>query len=86
MTKNQILAEHIVVTFVEAAVAYLSINQTSLHGNWKPVAIGALGAALSAVYNLLRQSPPTITQPSLPVTGATPQIVSPEPTETPPTT
>lgn len=60
MTKSQQQLEHVVVTFFEAGVAYISINQTNLHGDWKPVAIGALGAALSAVYNLLRQSNPTI--------------------------
>ena len=64
MTKNQQLIEKIIVTAFEAAIAYISINQTNLSGNAKWTAIGALGAALSAVYNLLRQSNPTIAQTS----------------------
>lgn len=60
MTKNQIIVEHVLVTFIEAAVAYLAINQTNLRGDWKIVAIGALGAGLSAAYNVLRQSEPTL--------------------------
>lgn len=63
MTKNQIILEHIVVTFFEAGVAYLTINQTNLSGDWKGVAIGAVGAGLAAVYNVLRQSKPTIPAP-----------------------
>lgn len=61
MTKNQQLAEKVIVTFVEAALAYVAINQTNLSGNLKLTAIGALGAGLSAVYNLVRQAEPTIT-------------------------
>ena len=64
MTKNQQLIEKIIVTAFEAAIAYISINQTNLSGNAKWTAIGALGAALSAAYNVLRQSTPTI--PPLP--------------------
>jgi len=70
MTKSQQQIEHIIVTFFEAGIAYLAINQTNLSGNAKLTAIGALGAALSAVYNLTRQSSPTIvsqTVPELPV-------------------
>lgn len=65
MTKTQIIVEHVVVTFFEAGIAYLAINQTNLSGNAKLTAIGALGAGLSAAYNVVRQSEPTI--PALPV-------------------
>lgn len=60
MTKNQIMLEHIVVTFFEGAISYLTINQTNLTGISKTAAIGACAFGLSAVYNLLRQSNPTI--------------------------
>ena len=61
MTKNQIIAEHVVVTFFEAAVAYTIIIPTI---NWnKSVLVGAIGAGLSAVYNVLRQSTPTLLTP-----------------------
>lgn len=67
MTKNQIIAEHVIVTFFEALGAYLIVNQTSLTGNWRGAAIGAVGFALSVAYNVLRQSVPTI--PTLPPAG-----------------
>jgi hypothetical protein len=81
MTKNQIIAEHIIVTFFEAGIAYLAINQTTLSGNAKLTAIGALGAGLSAAYNVLRQSTPSI--PSLPAEVAAP-VVPPVDTPTSP--
>lgn len=64
MTKTQIIIEHIVVTFVESAGAYLIVIPTV---NWSRAAIaGAIGAGLSAVYNVVRQSNPTIpTEPPL---------------------
>lgn len=59
MNKKQQIIEHVVVTFLEAALAYLIVIPTV---NWtKTVLAGAAGAGLSAVYNLLRQSNPTIT-------------------------
>lgn len=60
MTKNQIIAEHVVVTFFEGVIGYLTVNQTNLSTNWKTVAIGAIMFGLSLVYNLLRQSTPTL--------------------------
>lgn len=60
MTKTQQTIEHIVVTFFEAAIAYIIVIPTV---NWgKTVIAGAIGAGLSAVYNVLRQSTPTITE------------------------
>lgn len=64
MTKTSLVIEHVVITFIEAAAAYLIINQTALHGKPKLAAIGAVGAGLSAVYNVLRQSTPTVPQNS----------------------
>lgn len=64
MTKKQQVAEHVVVTFVEAAIAYLVVLPTV---NWtKTVLAGAVGAGLSAVYNVLRQSKPTLVSPEVP--------------------
>lgn len=60
MTARQQQVEHVIVTFFEAGIAYLAINQTNLSGGAKLTAIGALGAGLSAVYNVLRQSNPTL--------------------------
>lgn len=58
MTKVQQTVEHVIVTFFEAAVAYLVVIPTV---NWgKTVVAGAIGAGLSAVYNVLRQSTPTL--------------------------
>lgn len=82
MSKSEQIVEHIAVTFFEAGIAYLAINQTSLHGNPKVAAIGALGAGLSAVYNLLRQSTPTFPSPAdtaSPLSLSTPVVVSPDP-------
>jgi len=73
MSKYQQIAEHVVVTFFEAAIAYLAINQTNLSGNAKLTAIGALGAGLSAAYNVVRQSAPTLPV----VTPAAPVVLSP---------
>lgn len=62
MTRNQQVVEHIVITFVEAAAAYLIVIPTV---NWsKAVLAGAIGAGLSAVYNIARQSPPTYSPPT----------------------
>lgn len=63
MTKIQQTIEHVVVTFFEAGIAYVTVNQTHISTQSKAVAIGAFGAGLSAVYNLLRQSKPTVTYP-----------------------
>lgn len=95
MTKTQQTVEHIVVTFFEAGIAYLAINQTNLSGNAKLTAIGALGAGLSAVYNILRQSTPTLVEPTVatvvPMNGVNQltasNVVTPEiPIEIPPET
>lgn len=62
MTKNMQIAERILITFVEAAAAYLIVIPTV---NWsKTVLAGAAGAGLSAVYNIIRQANPTITAPT----------------------
>jgi hypothetical protein len=47
------LVEKVVVTFVEAAVAYLSLN--SWNFNSKTVVAGAVGAGVSAAYNVVKQ-------------------------------
>ena len=78
MTKNEQVLEKIVVTAVEAALAYLAVNQTNLSGNAKLTVIGAFGAALSAVYNLVRQAQPTIPEPPKPMNGVT-QLTVPKP-------
>lgn len=69
----QRMAERILVTFFEAGLAYLVVNQTNLSGSMKVTGVGVLGAGLSAVYNLLREStpttpvePPVVVQPSVP--------------------
>ena len=73
MTKTNQVIEHVVVTFVEAGAAYLIVIPTV---NWtKTVIAGAIGAGLSAVYNVLRQSTPTL-ESTLPVVT--------QPPETPP--
>lgn len=72
MTKYQIIAERVAITFAESAAAYLIVIPTV---NWnKTVIAGAIGAGLSAVYNLLREAQPTIT----PV-EQTPVVISPDP-------
>lgn len=76
MTKTQQIIEHVVVTFVEAGVAYVIVIPHPQFN--KTVVAGAIGAGLSAVYNVLRQSQPTIIEPILPVTGLKPQITIPE--------
>lgn len=82
MTKYELIAEKVIVTFLEAAAAYLIVIPTV---NWSKVGVaGAIGAGLSAAYNLLRESTPTMgSAEPLPVTGTAPQIVAPDPT--PPT-
>lgn len=47
------LAEKIVVTFLEASVAFLALNSWNLTD--KTVQAGAVGAGLSAAYNLVKQ-------------------------------
>lgn len=47
------LVERAVITFVEAAVAFLSVNGWNF--NSKTAVAGAVGAGLSAVYNLTKQ-------------------------------
>lgn len=72
MTKSQLIVEKVIVTFAEAGLAYLAINQTNVHGDWKVVAVGALGAGLSAVYNLLRESTPTMASVTTPPAAEVP--------------
>lgn len=86
MSKAQQMIEHIVVTFVEAALAYVIVIPNP-HLNKTAIA-GAVGAGLSAVYNLIRQSNPTIqpTPPFTPVTTTTvvpavPAVVTPDPAQ-----
>lgn len=68
MTKNQLIIEKVIVTFFEAAIAYITVNQTDVSRNIKLVGTGALAAGLSAVYNVVRQSkPPTMTDKVPPV-------------------
>lgn len=88
MTKNEIIAEHVVVTFFEAALAYIIVIPTV---NWnKTLIAGAIGAGLSAVYNVLRQSTPSLLTPveNIPITVPTVTVAPipespPEPPETP---
>lgn len=58
MTKLQQQIEHVVVTAFEAAIAYIAVAPNVQFN--KTLLAGAAGAALSAVYNVLRQSTPTI--------------------------
>ncbi len=54
MTKVETAVEHAIVTFFEAALAYIIVIPTV---NWsKTVIAGAIGAGLSAVYNTVRLS------------------------------
>lgn len=74
MNKNQQIVEHIIVTFFQAALAYVAVlPHPTLN---KAVLAGAVGAGLSAAYNLLRQSqptiPPTSTLPPLTAVTSTP--------------
>lgn len=69
MTKLEQMAERAIVTFFEAALAYAVVIP---HVVWDKTAIaGVIGAGLSAVYNFLRESTPTL-----------PTLVVPEPTVT----
>lgn len=62
MTKNQQLLEKILVTAIEADLIYLSMTSNF---QWNRAGLAALlGAAFSAVYNVLRQSQPTIPTPT----------------------
>lgn len=47
------LAEKVVVTFVEAALAFLALNGWNFSN--KTVQAGTVGAGLSAAYNLIKQ-------------------------------
>lgn len=47
------LVEKAIVTFLEAAVAFLALNSWNISD--KTVQAGAVGAGLSAVYNLVKQ-------------------------------
>lgn len=91
MTKSQQLVERIIVTFFQAAIAYaVVLPNPSLS---KTAIAGGIGAGLSAVYNVLRQSNPTIVSSSA-TTPTFPPIVpekplndlSIAPAETPPVT
>ena len=76
MSKTTQIAEHIVITFFEAGVAYLIVIPKV---SWnKAVLVGAIGAGLSAVYNYVRQSNPTIQQSTPPV-DQSPVVVPPSP-------
>ena len=75
MSKTTQTAEHVIVTFFEAVIAYVSVNQSNLSGNAKVVAIGAVGFGISAVYNLLRQSTPPLS--STPPVGTQPLSAQP---------
>lgn len=78
MTKVESIVEHAVVTFFESAVAYLIVIPTV---NWnRTVLAGAIGMGLSAAYNVVRQSTPTVPEPVAPEEVATPVTVP----ETPP--
>lgn len=83
MTKNQLIAEHVAVTFFEGAGAYLIAIPTVSWG--KSALAGAVAAGLSLVYNVLRQSQPTLVDTTPPVTGITlgPGTLLPPPPETP---
>lgn len=54
MTSDKVkkIAIKVAVTFVEAAVAYLSLNSWNISS--KTVIAGAVGAGISAVYNVVR--------------------------------
>ena len=61
------VAEKVVITFGEAALAYIAVVP---HVTWnKALLSGAVGAGISAVYNLARESNPPSTPvvPSVPV-------------------
>lgn len=84
MTKNQQIVEHIIVTFFQAALAYIVVLPNPTVS--KTAFAGAIGAGLSAVYNLLRQSNPTIvTESKIPSTVITPSDPSADEIISPPT-
>jgi hypothetical protein len=94
MTKFEIVAEHTIVTFFEAAVAYLIVIPTV---NWnRTVLAGAIGAGISAVYNTVRQATPNVPEVApvtvvSPTIQSTPEVLSvtaplPSPTPQPPVT
>lgn len=49
----RVLVEKVVVTFVEAALAFLALNDWKFTD--KTVGAGAVGAGLSAAYNTYKQ-------------------------------
>lgn len=58
MSKVLRVAERVVVTFFEAALAYyVAVGSPKLN---KALVVGAVGAGVSAIYNLVRESPPTL--------------------------
>jgi hypothetical protein len=74
MSKTGQIVEKIVVTFFEGAGAYLIVIPTV---NWnKTVLSGAAAAGISLVYNVLRQSTPTIPQ-STPPAVTPPTVIQP---------
>jgi hypothetical protein len=77
MSKVLQIVEHVVVTFFEAVLAYyVAVGSPQIS---KALVVGAIGAGISAVYNILRQStppqstPPAVTQP--PVVPPVPPVV-----------
>jgi len=56
--KTRLYIEKAVVTFVQAALAYIVVIPNPALN--KTVIAGAVGAGLSALYNLLRESTPTM--------------------------
>jgi len=83
MSKTAQLIEKILVTFVEAAGAYYLTVTNPQAG--KTAIAGAIGAGLSAVYNVLRQSQPTIVSPTVAPGTYTTSVGITSPTVTPPT-
>lgn len=61
MDKYKRIIEKVAVTFVEAGLTYVIVVPHAQVN--KTLIAGALGAGLSAVYNLLRESQPTIETP-----------------------
>lgn len=62
MSKTVVIIERAVVTAIEAGAAYFALNGYDFTN--KTVRAGAVGAVLSAVYNLLRESSPTLPEPT----------------------
>lgn len=60
MTKTQQILERVVVTLVEAPSAYGIATATGSKGTGLAVLTAAFAGGLSVLYNLLRQSKPTM--------------------------